>query len=134
MPLVYRAMRREADNLPTVAQAANALGVRLGIDIDLDAANNALVNNKGMSVAPAWSRIPLFRVPKRLGVGGQGSNNTFCFRNGAGAFQQTAFAAGLEFLPDSPTHGVVRPAQVVPLAQYESDLAATRAAWQIDEA
>jgi hypothetical protein len=134
MPLVYRAMRRDANGLPTVAQSASALGVRLGTDIDVDAANNTVVNDKGMSVAPAWRQLHLFRIPKRLGVGGQGSNNTFCFRTGAGAFQQTAFAVGLELLPDSPTHGVVRPTQAVPLAQYESDLAATRADWQIDEA
>jgi hypothetical protein len=68
-----------------------------------------------------------------LGVGGQGSNNTFCFTMGEGVFQQAAFSAGLELLPDSQTHGVVRPAQMVPLEQYEADLAATRTAWQVDE-
>lgn len=133
MPLVYRAMRKDADGLPTVAPSASALGIRPGIDIDVDAANSVFVNNKGMSVNPAWRQISLFRIPKRLGVGGQGGNNTFCFRTGAGAFVQSGFAAGLELLPDSPTHGVVRPTQSVPLTQYEADLAATRAAWQIDE-
>jgi hypothetical protein len=126
-------MRQDADGLPLVARSASALGVRIGTDIDVDAANNALVNDKGMSVSPAWRQLNIFRIPKRLGVGGQGSNSTFCFRTGSGGFQQGAFAAGLELLPDSPTHGVVRPAQSVPLVQYEADLAATRAGWQIDE-
>jgi hypothetical protein len=63
MPLVYRAMRRDADGLPTVAQSASALGVRLGTDIDVNAANDVLVNDKGMSVAPAWRQLPLFASP-----------------------------------------------------------------------
>lgn len=133
MPQVYRVMRRDADGLPTVAPSASALGVRPGTDIDVDPLNNAMVNNKGMSVNPSWRQISIFRIPKRLGVGGQGSNNTFCFSMGSGPFQQAAFAAGLELLPDSPTHAVVRPTQSVPLAQYEADRAATRATWQVDE-
>ena len=50
MPTVYRVMRKEADNLPTVSQTS--LGVRPGTDIDFDSQNNVLVNGKGMSVAP----------------------------------------------------------------------------------
>ena len=131
MPRVFRAMRREADGQPTLDRTANALGVRIGTDIDVDNQSNAVVNDKGMSVSPSWRDLPIFRIPKRLG--GQGSNNTHCFTGGTGAFQQTGFAAGLELLPDSPTHGVVRPTLFGPLAQYEADLAATRADWRIDE-
>jgi hypothetical protein len=36
-----------------------------------------------------------------------------------------AFAAGLMLEPDSATHGCITPAQLVPFAQYENDLAAT---------
>ena len=133
MPLVFRAMRRDEDGLPTVAPAANALGVRLWNDIDIDHLNNAVLNHKGMSVSRTWREMHLFRIPKRLGHGGQGSNNTHRFRRGNGAFQQAAFAPGLELLPDSQIHAVVRPTQLAPLTQYEGDLAATRAEWQIDE-
>jgi hypothetical protein len=133
MPLVFRAMRRDEDGLPTVGPAANALGVRPGADIDIDRLDNAVVNHKGMSVSRAWREMHLFRIPKRLGHGGQGSNHTYCFRTGDGVFRQAAFVPGLELLPDSQTHGVVRPTQLAPLAQYEGDLAATRAEWQIDE-
>ncbi len=132
MPLVYRAMKRDADGLPFVAPAASALGVRAGIDIDVDPQGFAIVNDKGMSVSPSWREISIFRIPKRLG--GQGSNSTHCFKMGAGPFRQDALAPGLELVPDNYTHGVVRPEKPVLLSEYESNLAATRADWQLDEA
>ena len=131
MPKVFRAMKRDDDGLPTVGASASALGVRIGADIDLDQQGNAIVNDKGMSVSPSWRVISIFRIPKRLG--GQGSNNTYCFTHGDGPFQQSAFAAGLELLPDHATHDVIRPTQLVSLTQYEADLAATRADWQVEE-
>jgi hypothetical protein len=136
MPLVFRVMKKDQDDLPTVEQSGSGLGVRSGIDIDVDAQGNAIVNGKGMSVSPAWQDLPPSRIPKRLcGIvwGARGSNNTFCFKTGNGPFQQGAFAAGLMLEPDSATHGCVTPAQLVPLAQYENDLAATRPDWQVDE-
>lgn len=131
MARVFRAMERDDDGWPKVGPSASALGVRPGIDIDVDAQNNAVPNKKGMSVSPSWQELPVRRKPRRLG--GQGSNNTYCFRFGTGPFQHSAFGPGLEFLPDRPTHGVVRPTQLVPLAEYEANLAATRAEWQFDE-
>jgi hypothetical protein len=113
-----------------------SLGVRPGVDVDLDAQNNVLVNGKGMSVAPNWRDVNVNRIPKRLRPivpGAGGSNNTFCFRTGNGAFMQGGFANGLTLEPDSATHGNVAPAQVVPFATYEADLAATRPDWQEDE-
>jgi len=41
--------------------------------------------------------------------------------------------AGLALVPDSATHGCITPTLSVPLGLYESDLAATRADWEIDE-
>jgi hypothetical protein len=136
MPLVFRAMKRDEDGLPTVERSASGLGVRPGTDVDVDARGNAAVNGKGMSVSPAWRAMSIFRIPKRKRdtvPGARGSNNTFCFRFGEGPFQAGEFAAGLDLVPDSPTHGCVTPAQLVPLAQYENDLAATRTDWQFDE-
>ncbi len=134
MPRVFRVMRKEPDGLPTVSQTS--LGVRPGVDVDLDAQNEVMVNGKGMSVAPNWRDINVNRIPKRLRPimpGANGSNNTFCFRTGDGAFGQGVFANGLTLEPDSATHGNVAPAQVVPFATYEADIAATRPAWQEDE-
>jgi hypothetical protein len=134
MPRVFRVMRKEPDGLPTVSQTS--LGVRPGVDVDLDSQSNVLVNGKGMSVAPNWREINRNRIPKRLRSimpGAGGSNNTSCFCTGNGAFVQGAFANGLTLEPDSATHGTVAPAQVVPCAIYEADIAATRPAWQVDE-
>ena len=57
MPKVYRVMKRDTDGLPVGAPASNALGVRPGIDIDVDQQNNALSNDKGMSVSISWKDI-----------------------------------------------------------------------------
>jgi hypothetical protein len=127
-------MRQEPDGLPTVSPTG--LGVRPGIDIDLDARGNVLANGKGMSVAPNWRDINITRIPKRLRSivpGAAGSNHTFCFRMGDGPFVQGPFAKGLTLDHDSATHGNVAPAQVVPFATYQADLAATRPDWQEDE-
>jgi len=129
---MFRVMKKGDDDKPVVGQGFGELGVR-PTEIDTDVQGNAVQNDKGMSVGPAWRVLSLFVVPKRLGTGGRGKANAHCFRRGNGAFQQGPCGNGLELLPDSRTHGVVRPAQLVPLAQYLKDLAATREEWQIDE-
>lgn len=134
MPRMFRIMKKDADDKPVIGQTATTLGIRSGKDIDLDAAGHVVLNDKGMSVNPEWRVASLFLIPKRLGTGGRGSSSYFCFRRGTGPFQQAACGAGLELLPDSPTHGVVRPAQSVLMAQYEADLHATRLEWEVDEA
>ena len=134
MPRVFRVMRKEPDGLPTVSQTG--LGVRPGVDVDLDAQDNVLVNGKGMSVAPNWRDISRNRIPKRrraLVPGARGSNNTSCFRTGHGPFLQGPFAIGLTLEPDSAKHGNVAPAKVVPLVAYEADIATTRPGWEEDE-
>jgi hypothetical protein len=133
MPRMFRIMKKEEDGKPTVGKGFGNLGVRVG-EVDTDAQNNAIPNTKGMSVSPRWRDIHIFLQPKRLGTGGRGKDNTYCFRRGTGEFQQGPCGAGLELLPDRPTHGVVRPSQLVALAKYDEDLAATRAEWEIDEA
>ena len=136
MPRVFRAMRKDEDGLPHVEQSANGLGVRPGVDIDVDPQDNVLVNGKGMSVSPNWRDMPLFRIPERLRhlkPGARGSNNTFCFCSGSGPFQRGAFADGLMLEPDSTTHGTIAPDRVMPLDDYESALGATRPNWHVDE-
>lgn len=135
-PKVYRAMKKDSDDLPTVDQTATGLGVRPGTDINTDAAGNVELDGSGMSVAPAWRDLDLHRIPKRLKTivpGARGSNNTYCFTTGSGPFQRGQFAQGLELIPDTETHAAVAPAAIVPLATYEADLAATRSDWVIDE-
>ena len=136
MPRVYRTMKREDDGFPTVEQSGSGLGVRAGIDVDLDEQGNVLANGKGMSVAPAWRELNFTLIPKRLRdkfPGARGSNNRFCFRAGTGPFARSSFAHGLELVPDSRKHGCIAPLAMVPLVQYQDDLKATRPDWQLDE-
>ena len=135
-PQVYRAMKKDADDKPTVDQTATGLGVRPGTDINIDAAGNVVLDDNGMSVAPRWRDLELHRIPKRLGTivpGARGSNNTHCFTTGAGPFQRDPFAQGLELIPDTVIHAAVAPIAAVPLAQYEANLASTCPDWVIDE-
>jgi len=141
-PKVYRAMKRDpADNLPVVGSTSSSgLGARPGIDITVDAAGNVVLDASGMSVAPGWRDLDFPRIPKRLRhivPGAAGANSTSCFTTGAGPFQNGVVANGLELILDlgrAPvTHGVIAPVQLVPLAEYQTDLGNTRAAWQIDE-
>ena len=136
MPLVYRTMKPDDDRFPIIESSARGLGVRSGTDIDVDTPGNVVVNGKGMSVAPAWRVLPIWRIPKRLrdkAPGACGANNTACFRAGAGAFQRGPFADGLELVPDTSIHGCLAPTQAVPFAEYERGLIATRAGWHVDE-
>ncbi len=136
-------MKRDpVDNLPIVGcNNSSELGVRLGVDIAVDTAGNVVLDESGMSVAPEWRNLRITRIPKRLRhivPGAKGPNSTFCFTLGAGPFQRSTIATGLELIPDQGqapvTHGVIAPVQVVPLADYQTDLGNTRASWQIDEA
>ena len=89
-----------------------------------------------MSVAPNWRDINFSYIPRRLRPlfpGAVGNNNKRCFRYGNGAFAQGAFANGLTLEPDNAIHGNVAPAQAVPLATYQRDIAATQADWVEDE-
>lgn len=130
-----------ADNLPVVGSSSSSeLGARPGVDVMVDAAGNVVLDARGMSVAPSWRELPFTRIPKRLHQivpGATGTNTTSCFTMGIGSFQNGIVANGLELIPDEGrvpiTYGVIAPVQVVTLAQYQTDLENTRAAWQIDE-
>ena len=133
MPLVFRVMKQDVDGFPTLGPTS--LGVR-ALDVDVDKANDVQVNGKGMSVSPKWRDININRVPKRLRPklpGARGSNQTFCFRTGSGAFQRGQFANGLVLETDSATHGNIAPAAIEPFATYRENLEATRQDWQEDE-
>ena len=137
MPLVFRAMRKDEDGLPSIERSSNGLGIRPGIDVDVDSQGEVLANGKGTSVNPNWRDMSIARIPKRLSrllPGARGSNNVFCFRQGEGSFQHGDFAEGLILEPDSKTHGVIAPAETTPLANYEAALEATRSGWIVDEA
>ena len=137
MPLIYRTMRRDDDYKPTVGQEFCTLGARPN-EIDLDVQNKAIPSDKGMSVAPHWHLLPLVVLPRRLHPAGRCKVPVHSFRRGEGQFHQAACGNNLELIPDPPqagvvTHGIVRPAQAVPVADHQQNIAATREEWEIDE-
>jgi len=132
MPRMFRIMKRDDDGMPKVGESATTLGVRAH-EVDLDADGNAIPGDKGMSVNPRWQDAPLSMIPKRFGTGGRGSDTNFCFCRGEGEFKQGPCGPGLELLPDSPTHGIVRPAALTPRAMFVAALHATRSEWVVDE-
>lgn len=142
-PMVYRIMKRDtSDNLPVVGSGSSSeLGARPHVDIAIDAGGNVVLDGTGMSVAPNWRMIHFTRIPKRLRhivPGALGSDKHACFSMGAGPFERGLVTVNLELLPDETpppvNHGVIAPVGVVPLEQYQSDLAGTRALWKVDEA
>ena len=136
IPKVFRTMKRDDDGSPTVEPTAKGLGARLGHDINVDLSGNVVLNDKGLSVSPSWRELLPYRIPKRLKhlyPPARGGDDVHCFTMGTGAFLRSAVAQGLEFIPDSLIHGVIAPAQAVPLSVYQTDLGATRSSWQVDE-
>jgi hypothetical protein len=135
---------------PLVGNTATTLGVRLPPDprpdLPVNADGTVDPGTGGMSVAPAWRLLPVWRIPRRLGTrflgakgvqGASGSNQLVCWRTGAGPFTESFVTPGLFFRPEpagSAHHGVVEPAIPMPVTVYQAALAATRDQWEKDEA
>lgn len=78
----------------------------------------------------------MHRIPARLKPlcpDATGKNSVACWKMGEGEFEDRPLAPGLTFRRDTATHGLVEPAEVAPLEDYEANLAATRDHWIIDE-
>ncbi len=141
MPRIVRPMRVEPDGLPRVGTRSKCLGVREPpdphADVDVDATGSVILNRKGLSVTQDWRQLPGHLIPEHLddGFNGAAGRGMRVFVHGSGPFDEGAVAAGLELLHKgrSATAGVVAPTALVPLSQYQQDLAATRADWVIDE-
>jgi hypothetical protein len=134
-------MRVEPDGLPKVGTASKCLGVRVppnpNSDVGLDGAGNVLLDRRGLSVSQDWHQLPGHLIPEHLddgfnGASGRGMN---VFVHGAGPFDEGAVAVGLELKhkAGTTTAGVVTPDALVPVAQYQQALAATRTDWVVDE-
>ncbi len=134
-------MRKEGNDRPIVDATGKGLGVRGTpvngvVDVDLDDDRRVLLNGKGMSVAPRWRDLPFFLISRRLTgkiPSARGSSSLFCFTMGEGAFDDGEVTPALSLVVDDKKHGVVAPQSLVPLDEYQADLAATRDGWSIDE-
>ncbi len=142
MPKIYRSMRKGDHGKPLVDASGKGLGVRVEpvnavADIEVDHDGKVILNQKGMSVAPAWRDLPIFLIPKRLRdkvPSARGSKELYCFTHGTGPFTDAPVADGLDLVIDTSTHGVVVPRVAVSVSQYQLDLANTRDHWVVDEA
>lgn len=141
MPRIVRPMIVEPDGLPRIGTRSKCLGVRgpndPHADVAVDPAGNVILDGRGLSVSADWRQLPGHLIPEHLDDGHNGASGRTMrvFIHGTGSFAPGPVAKGLELIskPKSATAGVVAPTALVPLAQYQQDLAATRADWIIDE-
>lgn len=143
--LYYRGMA-EANGKPKVGRSARLLGVRPGIDIDVEhmprdwldeqgylrpeSERNllsdqpvavAIRNTKGMSVSLSIESLPAFRRP--VAFGGTGKDPLW-------QIDDSKISGDLEAVQDSPTHISILPRATMLLEKYETALANTRNDWE----
>jgi len=139
MARVYRCMVSTPEG-PRIARDAKSLGVRVPetnvdnskCDVAVDEYRQVTPGEGGMSVAPAITELPEFRVPRRLRhlvPRAAGNDEMVVWRFGEGEWLDGDFAPALKLRPDSPKHGVVEPECVMTLQKYEAALAATQRFW-----
>ena len=145
MPKIYRVMKKDADDKPVVGTGSSVLGVR-----PHDMADNppgaAHPGKGGLSVQPSLEALAEYRnfVPKRLAEnnprlfrGAAGSNTPSIINMGEGPFVDGLVTADLALRCDADrqpvVHGVVEPARVMSLPDFQSALAATRDQWAWDK-
>lgn len=131
---VFRSMVQE-NGLPLVGNGRDMLGVR-EIDIRADDTGNVRPGTGGLSVAPAWRRLPPFLIPARLrnkATEARGNDRLACFRLGDAAFQPGTVCDGVQLVIGNPAHGALEPAETMSLARFQNCLAITRPRWVKDE-
>ncbi len=142
MPLMYRPMKSDNDQLPVCGSNSKELGVRVppneNADIDVTETQTVILNRRGMSVAENWRSLPGHLIPKRLTPvfpGATGSNSLSCFRIGEGAFADCNFNDELILVlkPGRTSKGNLAPGREMSVGAFQAALAATREQWQIDE-
>jgi hypothetical protein len=143
MPLIFRAMLADGDK-PMLGASKRTLGACIGSgpndDISVDEQDCVHPGTGGMSISPSADRLPMHRIPRRLKerfpdrfAEATGSNRLWIWSMGEGPFEAGQIADRLDCRPDPARpeeHGFVEPAQVMPQAEYQAALAATRDSWQ----
>jgi len=142
--LYYRGMA-EANGKPKVGRSARLLGVRLGIDIDIEEIPKdwlddqgylrpeaerkateevvivAVRSAKGMSTSLSIESLPAFRRPTAFG--GMG-------RDPLWQIEDNKIGGDLEAIQDSATHVSIMPRVTMLLEKYEIALANTQNDWE----
>src|SRR5438105_1332185 len=114
----------DRDNLPVIDASRTTLGVKLHDSPDIRMDRDALVYPRtgGMSVAPTPEDLPAGYRPRSLG--GRSGRPVWEFDLGN-------LPSDLAFRPTSATHGVIEPARVMPVDEYQQALHSLRAFWRI---
>jgi hypothetical protein len=142
--LYYRGMA-EQNGKPKIGRSARLLGIRPGIDIDVEQMPTgylneqgylltdserefrgelvfvAVRNTKGMSVSLSIESLPAFRRPSKFGGTGKDSLWQIDDKNIMG---------DLQAVQDSPTHVSILPRVTMSLERYEAELANTQNDWE----
>lgn len=90
----------------------------------------------GMSVAPHWTKLPLFLIPKHLEhivARARAKAGVRCFKMGNGGFESGALDGNLCLRVENEKHGLIEPATRMSIGDFQSCLAATCDSWNIDE-
>jgi hypothetical protein len=135
----------EANGKPKVGRSARLLGVRLGIDIDIEETPKdwlddrgylrpeaerkatgemvivAVRSTKGMSTSLSIESLPAFRRPTAFG--GMG-------RDPLWQIEDSKIGGDLEAVQDSATHVSIMPRVTMLLEKYETALANTQNDWE----
>lgn len=141
--LYYRGMAEE-NGKPKVGRSARLLGVRLGVDINVEGMPKdwlddqgylrpeterkstgelvvvAMRSTKGMSTSLSIESLPAFRRPTVFG--GMG-------RDPLWQIEESKISGDLEAVQDSATHVSIMPRVTMLLEKYETALASTQNDW-----
>ena len=142
--LYYRGMA-EQNGKPKIGRSARLLGIRPGVDIDIEQMPTGYLNEqgylladservfrgqlvavavrnaKGMSVSLSIESLPAFRRPSKFGGTGKDPLWQIDDRNIMG---------DLQTVQDSPTHVSILPRATMSLESYEAALANTQNDWE----
>lgn len=124
---IYRAMSRDSDGLPQVGRSARKLGVRTldwlpHNDVNAVLPDDMVVPREGLSVAPHDpANLPTNRRPPQVN-GGVGKDPVW-------EIDTDDLGDDLEFVQDSPSHGIVGAKSPITLSELEQALTATRPRW-----
>jgi hypothetical protein len=134
--LYYRGMA-EQNNRPKIGRSARLLGIRPGIDINIEQmpigylesqrkisgelVTVAIRDTKGMSVSISIEGLPAFRKPARFG--GTGKDPLW-------QIDDNIITGDLQAVQDSPTHVSILPRVTMSLEGYEVALANTQKYWE----
>ncbi|HAT14473.1 MAG TPA: hypothetical protein DCS91_13715 [Microcoleaceae bacterium UBA11344] len=142
--LYYRGMA-DQNGKPKIGRSARLLGIRPGIDIDIEQMPTgylneqgyllaeserdfrgeivtiAIRNTKGMSVSLSIESLPPFRRPAKFG--GTGKDPIW-------QIDDKNIMGDLQAVQDSPTHVSILPRVTMSLERYETALANTQNDWE----